>query len=80
MEPDYIITETGLPNILLGQSKVIGKKFGVTQVRKFQHKKKEDDSLMNMKNIKNCQNEKLKNAMKKEQTSGEQRESLEKFR
>lgn len=84
MEPDYFITESGVPDILLPQRN--GRKFGVTDVKKFQHKNKERcnkeiDVLMNVKSMKNLQNERLKQGIEEErQRIAEREENLEQLR
>lgn len=73
MEPDYFITESGVPDILLRRNKIHDKR--LTDVKKFQHKHKERckrdlrvvevviESPMSAKSMKNLQNERLKSGL-----------------
>lgn len=82
MEPDYFITETGLPNILIKNNKV-KKKNQVTHVKKFQYKNKHDLNSNNnsevlqhpmeicmSKSIKNLHNERLKSIIDNKKIHG----------
>lgn len=95
MEPDYFITEAGLPDILLRRRQVNDRKFGVTNVKKFQHKNKErckneninerevdeGEASMSAKSIKNLQNERLKIGIEEERRRiAEREQNVERLR
>lgn len=80
MEPDYIITENGIPDILLHRQRTRHDK-RLTDVKKFQHKNRcrkelkvvevEIENPIDTKSMKNLQNERLKSDMDQQRRRNE---------